>query len=488
MTALLLLLACDEPAPRETLQPVVSQHDAAVRDARRVVLKIDHVERKPPEDEDAPNVVMVVLDTFRADRLAAYGGDPSLAPRLNAFAEGARVYTEMRSTGSWTLPSHGSLFTGVHPIEHGARGSEADKRARAYKLHDDLPTLAERLAASGWITVGVAANRAFLDRNWGLNRGFDVWQCRVLEPVAGVPYVQGDRIAHVGVQAFRYNRNPSPLFLFLNFMDVHTPWIPREGYTKDPSRIDPLLLPQGGAWDEPSYWGKTRRAVLSEKRAPTALELSTWEESYDAEVRYLDEQFGALLDGLERHGFDDDDYLVVLSDHGEFLGEHNLIEHSKDLYEEVLEVPLLIRGPGFEPGIDTTPLTTADVPDLLLSALGLSPLAADPGDPELQVSELYWSRHRDLAWRDVAARFDRIKRSFRDGDHKLMLGENGEEQAFDLGADPRELSSVLDSAGWVPALRARADAWMTSRQLRTGEAVELDAEAEAQLRALGYVD
>ncbi len=173
---------------------------------------------------------------------------------------------------------------------------------------------------------------------------------------------------------------------------------------------------------------------------------------------------------------------------GRVLGEHNLIEHSKDLYEEVLQVPLLIRGPGFEPGVDPTPLTTAEVPDLLLAALGVPLLTEDTGDPTLQVSELYWSRHRDLAWKDVAKRFDRIKRSFRDGEHKLMLGENGEEEAYDLGSDPREASSVLDSAAWVPELRRRADAWMSSRQVRTGDAVELDAEAEAQLRALGYVD
>jgi len=484
---LALFWACNQPAPRATLQPAVSQEDAAIRDARRLVLKVDHVERQPPEGV-APNVVMVVLDTFRADRLAAYGGDPELAPRLNAFARSARVYTEMRSTGSWTLPSHGSLFTGVHPIEHGARGSEADKRARAYRLSSELPTLAEVLSGAGWVTVGLAANRAFLDRSWGLNRGFDVWQCRVMEPVAGVPYVQGDRIAHVAVKALRYHRNPAPMFLFVNFMDTHSPWIPREGYTEDPERIDPLLLPQGGTWHEPSYWGKTRRAVLSLERPASAMEVSTWEESYDAEVRYLDEQFGAMLDGLEKHGLGDDDYVIVLSDHGEFLGEHGLIEHSKDLYEEVLRVPLMIRGPGFEAGVDSAPVTSADVPDIVLQALGLPPLAAVPGDPPLQVSELYWSRHRDLAWKDVAERFDRVKRSFRDGPHKLMLGEDGEEQAFDLAADPLEQSSVVDSAGWVEPLRARADAWMSSRQIRVGEAVVLDAEAEAQLRALGYVD
>lgn len=483
---------------RSALQGYRSEVTQAGIDARRLAIRMGDVPMSGRPASGGPDVVVVVLDTFRADRLAAWGADPELAPRLNAFAEQSRVYTGMRATGTWTLPSHGSLFTGLYPMEHGARGSPRDAKTRAYGLSGAPPTLAGRLADAGWLTVGVAANQAFLDRSWSLHRGFDVWMCEDMNLRSGLSYPQGDRMSALAVQAAEYHRRQSalpsradhPLFLFVNFMDAHAPWLPREGYTAHPERIDPQLLPQGGEWTGKGRWQTSRRAVLSRRRPPSEAELSTWAEAYDAEVRFLDEQFGVLLDGLAEAGVGEDDYIIVLSDHGEFLGEHDLLEHSKDVYEEILKVPLLIRGPGFEPGVDDSAIQTHDVPELLLEALGLEPLAGSPELADVQVSELYWARHRDLKTPSISDRFDRIRRAFVDGDRKLILTEKSdrdEDEAFDLRSDPGERRSVLDEASWVGELRAEADAWMGERVESIGEDVALTPEQEERLRALGYL-
>ncbi len=149
-------------------------------------------------------------------------------------------------------------------------------------------------------------------------------------------------------------------------------------------------------------------------------------------------------------------------------------------------MPLIIRGPGFGPGEDPRRVQTHDVPELLLTALGLEPLVG--GADDLQVSELYWARHRELKDFRIAARFDRIRRVFRDGDHKLVISSDGRHEAYDLARDPREASSIFDSAPWVAPLRARGEAWLDAREASEGEAVELDSEQEYRLRALGYIE
>jgi len=481
---------------RDVLQPYVSQEAYAQQDARRLSMRLKEVELGGRPVADGPAVVMVVLDTFRADRLLAYGGAEELTPNLNAFARDASVFTRMRSTGTWTLPSHASLFTGLYPIEHGARGSPAEAASRAYGLPKGPPTLAERLSEAGWMTIGIAANRAFLDSAWGLSRGFDVWLCEDLPARDGLSYPQADRVSVLAATALRLNAledRDNPLFLFVNYMDTHTPWIPREGYTARPERVDPLLLPKGGTWESRGRWRVSRNAVLAQRREPSPEELATWEEAYDAEVRFLDEWFGRLMVDLEAGGVGEDDYVVVVSDHGEFLGEHDLLEHSKDVYEPVLRVPLMIRGPGFTPGEDAAPVQTHDVPNLLLAALGLAPLTEDPGDPSLQISELYWARHRDLKTPDIAERFDRVRRAFVRDDRKLVLTEGEGTDAYDLSLDPDELRSlagVVSGFGeedWIAPMKAEAEDWLSDRAAAEGEDVSLSKEQRERLRALGYI-
>lgn len=491
MTPLLaLLLACSaDPTPRPARRvplPVVLETDATAQDSAALARALARLPRTPGQ---APDVLLIVLDTFRADRLAAYGGDAALAPRLNTFAEGARVYTDMRSNGTWTLPGHGSLFTGLYPMEHGARGSPPEAPTRAHPLRADVPTLAERLGEARYRRVGIAANTAFLDPIWGLSRGFDLWLC--VEQAEGTPlgYLQADRVVALAEQVLRDTPEDQPLLLFLNFMDTHTPWVPREGYTPDAGRIDPALLPGGPVWGgaRRGRWNRVRQEVLSGERLPTPRERMTWESAYNAEVRWLDAQLGGLLERLGALGHGPDDYTVIVADHGEYLGEHGLLEHSKDVYDPVLGVPFLARGPTLIPGHDPRPATLRDVPELILGWLGLPTLTQQPPFEPLQVAELYYARHRDLGVPALRRRFDRIRRAFVLDGRKLVLSSDGQDEAYDLRADPHEAHPALE-APWVAPLRAQAQAWLGAHTLQGGGAVELSGEQEERLRGLGYVE
>ncbi|MBK7760244.1 MAG: sulfatase-like hydrolase/transferase [Deltaproteobacteria bacterium] len=497
MTPLLFTLSftfgCDQGPRREVPLPVRLETRALHRDTFTLDRGLKPMIATPAAGlTRGPDVVVIVLDTFRADRLAAYGGDPDLAPNLNKFAETATVFTAMRATGSWTLPSHGSLFTGEFPMEHGGHGSPADAATKAYALSTDVPTLAERLTEAGWGTVGIAANRAFLDSIWGLARGFELWMCEGLSAGHELGYAQGDRITGLAQAALtRWNKPeapaPRPLFLFLNYMDTHTPWVPREGYTAHPERIDAQFLPGARLWPQAKKgrWNRSRIAILSNKRDATKAERETWEEAYNAEVRFVDAQVGALLDSLPSLGVGPEDYVILLSDHGEFLGEHRLLEHSKDLYDEVLRVPLMVRGPGFSPGLNPSPIQTHDVPELILAALGLPPLSDEPPTTDLQVSELYYARHRDLGVPALKERFDRVRRSFVLNDQKLILTEGGPSERYDLRADPQELRPLAEPN---PALEDRARAWSEGHVPNQGAAPTLDAAQEERLKALGYMN
>ncbi|MDP2304472.1 MAG: sulfatase [Pseudomonadota bacterium] len=430
---------------------------------------------EPPQ---GPDIVVIVLDTVRADRMGVYGYDRTTTPRIDAWAADARVYDQMQSDGAWTLPSHASLFTGKPVIAHGAHGTPLGSDLAA-PLAERSQTVARSLREAGYRTAGIAANRGFLHSMWGLSQGFDLWMCEQLRLDRNrLPYITADRISALALALLGRPRE-APLFLFLNYMDAHAPWIPRRGYVRDPSSIQPHLLPFRSSWES-----VTTRLLAEEGESPEARR--AWGEAYDSELRFLDEQVGALLDALPSLGIGPEDYVFILSDHGEYLGEHALIEHSKDVYEQVLHVPLLVKGPGYVAGRDPRAIQTHDVASLILAAAGQPPLPGAQHTTDLQVSEVYWSRHKDLRDPSYGRRFDRIRRAFRLGPQKLIVGTDGTREAYDLGADPGELASQLGAA-WVPELEARALAWVGGQVAAPEARMTGPTDLEA-LRALGYVE
>lgn len=432
----------------------------------------------PPED--AVDVVVIVLDTVRRDHVSVYGY-PDTTPNLARWSESARVFTRARSVASWTLPAHASLFTGRRPIGHGTHTGAPDSGHDFYSLPEGTPTLASALRERGYRTVGIAANRGFLSTPTGVSQGFDLWLCEGLRRDWFLPeYADASRITDMALQVLGAPRD-EPLFLFLNYMDAHTPIQVREDYVRRPDRVRDALLP-----DTPEFDRQTR-ALMARGTAVSPALVESWVRGYDGELRYLDEHLGRLLTALPRLGIDDDDLVVVLSDHGESFGDHDLVLHWKSLYEEIVAIPLIVRGPGFAAGRDDRYVQTQDVPRWIVDALEVPRLPEMSITEDVQISELYWTRHGLLRMEDLRPRFDRVLRSFVWNENKLLLGDDGSREWFELRDDPDE-AHPLDGPDWAAPLMARAEQWLARHAVAEGHAVEFSEEMANALKSLGYMD
>ncbi len=498
-TASLVLLAlaagCDPvpqpapPGPEAAADPAApAETPADDRSILAAQLAAAGIGAESPGNPDG-EVLLVVLDTLRRDRVSLYAPERATTPRLDAWAVGAQVFESARSVSSWTLPAHASLFTGQYPHQHHVHYMPPDRRRddgpEAFGLRPGTPTLAKALAGAGYSTLGISANVAYLSAYWNTTQGFEGWVGEQLEPDPYAGYVVAGRITDLALAALEAPRD-RPLFLFLNYMDAHKPPVVRRGYLRNPELVpDPPVLP-----GYPGWAAVDEGAIL--RGEPLAPELAAaWSEAYDGEVRYLDEQLGRLLEALPRLGIDDNDLVVILSDHGENLGEHALLLHGRDVYETTIAIPLVAAGPGFGPGRSADPVQILDVPRWILEHAG-APLLPDMQRTEgVQLAQQFWSRSSDLRDPELAARFDRIRQAVTQGERKPIHGSDGSTEAYDLGADPEERSPIVQPP-WERALLQHVPGQEDRPAQEQPGGHELDQELTPEqlerLRALGYLD
>ncbi len=382
---------------------------------------------------DRPNVVLIVMDTLRADHLGCHGYEREVSPEIDTFAAGSDVYDHAYATAPWTVPSHGSLFTGKLPFRHGAHTYKSDERGiMVAPLPESHVTLAEVFSAEGYRTGAFVANDAFLGERFQFDQGFATYH---VEPV------HADRLNRRAAQWLREDRG-TPFFMFMNFMDTHRIYntLPRPG-----------LLPEPAVQDQGELLDALYEAAMPADRPVSGELVARVTDQYDTAVANLDEQIGVLLDFLRDEGVLDETIVVLTSDHGEFLGEHHLVEHSKHVYEEVVHVPLMVRMPGQSQGERIeTPVSLADVPDMLFdrmppgfAAEHRAEFSRDP-DRDPLIVENYYTRRKDLenpAWRD---RFDCVRTAIYDWPHKAITASNGERELYRLDVDPGEANDLAD--------------------------------------------
>jgi len=432
------------------------------------------------EPEARPNVLIIVMDTVRADHLGAYGYPRPLTPNLDALSSQSSRFTRARATAPWTLPSHASLFTGLYPSEHGLHSVLIDAMAsvtpggatqdNVLPMDPGLPTLAELLSRAGYQTAAFVAN-SHLQPVYGLSRGFDTW-----ELVDGNADVVNERVFRWLEVAGQHS-----FFLFLNYMDAHNPYNPR---------------PRPDLFEEPlpttsaSTMARLYLSILGKGRVPRG-QLRLLIDLYDRGLANLDHELGQLFAHLRARGLWDDLLLVVTSDHGEYFGEHDLIAHSKDVYEPVMAIPLLIKTPGQREGrVRDDWVSLAQVPALVLEHTpGLAPESLGPTRSDgVIVAENYYTRLKDLLspWGD---RFRRIRQVLYEGDWKLIRSSDGEHELYYLVPDPGESRNVIGEQ----APRAEAMMGTLARELGTDafdgserEPVTIPEEVSERLKALGY--
>ena len=337
----------------------------------------------PDGRDDAPNVLLLILDTVRSFNTSTYGYARETTPVLSAVAADATLFDRAFVPASWTLPSHATMFTARWPNELSA--------SLRVPLDDEYPTLAEAMTAAGFATGTFAANHSFVNWEFGLGRGF----IRLRDYPVNTRTILA--ATSLGRNALAYNTlrrligfhgaiqqksaddvneefiswldglGERPFFAFLNYFDAHHPYVSPEPYL---SKFGPPAnLPYRS--QEPEY-----DRVAPEARARLA-------NQYDGGIAYIDHAIGLLLDSLERRQLLDNTVVIITSDHGEHWGDHERLSHGNSMYRQLLQVPLLIRYPRAVPRGRRvrTPVSLRDLPATVLELAGLENGSGFAGAP-----------------------------------------------------------------------------------------------------------
>jgi len=439
-----------------------------------------------------PNVVLIVMDTARQDRLSCYGYPRETSPRLSELAESAAVYSNAYSTSSWTAPGHASLFTGLFPVAHGATQEDWD-------LDPDLTTIAEVLSDHGYRTIGIVEN-PMLTRDLGYAQGFskyhEVWLPRT-RPQPGSEAL--DRFVNTLDAA-----SDGPIFVFVNLIEPHSPYNSSRQF-RDRYLSDPAIPLEANEWRE-YYVG--RRTFSDE-------EIRHLNELYDAELLFTDHVVGEMADALRERGLWERTLFVVTSDHGENIGDHDHMDHVFSLYETTTRVPLVIHHPPlFAPGsVVEAPVQLTDLFATILAVARVDAapypshgrsLLSETGAGEREVlCEYYYPRQAIKGYRrlddrtsPLLAPYRRQIRSLTAGGMKLVWGSDGANELYDLSADPDERVNLIDSAEHAETrleltgrLGEVVEAYRRERADTTAVPdEELDDATREALRSLGYLE
>ena len=381
------------------------------------------------------NVIVIVADTLRADHLSSYGYSVKTSPNLDEFSSTATLYAKTVSVAPWTLPAHASMFTGLFPVEHGAHTYHVKvKRKNARQLSDHHITLAEVFRDLGYETAAIGANKTYVfNRRYGLQQGFQTSE-----------YIGRD-VDDVNSRVMPWIRenHDKPFFLFINYMDTHRPYnlSPRPGLIGRPIAPDSRV----------SIKRLLQEVMGEEAPAPEEL-VQTVIDQYDTAVANLDAGLAVLFSELRDLSLFDDALILFTSDHGEYFGEHRLVEHSKDIYQEALSVPLIVKQPCQASGsVDTTPISSVDLPHIVLSGIGILEKVRkehpglfpySPGAHPV-IAENYYTRRKDLFHPIWGKRFNRVRRAWYESPYKYIASSDGQHELYDLRRDPKELKDVI---------------------------------------------
>lgn len=457
-----------------------------------------------------PLIVLIVLDTLRADHLGTYGHKRFTSPVLDAFAAEGVVFEDASSTAPWTLPSNASILTGRFPLAHRVTSPSV-------RLRPEIPTLASILGAAGYRTAA-AVNVAWLRREtYGLTRDFDdyLFVPAFLDRRSPSRLVTDQALAWIDAHGDR------PLLLFLHYYDVHA------DYAAEPAYERLFVTPYEGPADGTSW--QLKQAILDEdfiaschenfdearcsfgghfvidrsveKLHFNADDVRHLEELYDAQIRQLDAELGRLFAQLSRRGLLEEALIIVTADHGEEFADHGSFEHFITTYQEMLHVPLLMRGPGIPAGLRVdAPVSSIDLVPTIAAAAG----ATLPEGVEGLDLASFWSGgdgspfyeralHAEASgghvWDVVAPGLFPSYRSIRRGRFKLVHRSSDDAFAlYDLVADPGEHTDLStrfpeQAASLRSEMERRRE--RLERRPRNGDAVAPDL--IERLRELGYV-
>lgn len=417
---------------------------------------------------DRPNIILVTLDTTRADHLSCYGHIRKTTPNLDKLAEGSLLYTNAIAPSSWTLPSHASLFTGKFTSSHGARydpdgpfflsdalgDNPLYKRFRVRGLAQNEEPLAAILKKNGYQTAAVVAG-PWLKKVFGLAKGFDYYDDSKITRLNGKT---ADRVTDSALNWLKESHK-NKFFLFLNYFDPHEPYMP-------PRKFLEKMMPN-------TLFSSMPRLQADKIR-------------YDAEILFMDHHFERLIQYLKNMGIYDNTWIIVTADHGELLGEHGKFRHGFYLYQEEIHIPLILKYPAGEvsPGRTDVMVQLNDVFAMILDRLQI-PLpentqASLPNNITHPIlAETYPLNFPSGHWRTI------IK-----GNLKYLWNSKGRDKLFDL-SNPRgeDINLIKKHPQKARDMLAQMNSYLAKLPMPGPPAPvqKLDKQTSEALKSLGYV-
>jgi arylsulfatase A-like enzyme len=460
-----------------------------------------------------PNVVLITMDTVRADHLSLYGYERDSTPNLRSLAREATVYSRAFATSDETLTTHASIFTGLYPSWH-----------RAYAAPPDFPhgrplgaryiTLAQVLHSNGYWTAAEIANYGFLAPEMGMAKGFAIYNTGRPVRLAELPWESpkpfylrerarrvlslavdtgafaarvlraGDVTRHGLALLDRAKHGDRPFFLFLNYMDAHGPYFvpsPFNRQFRNPSGKAVDFL--GVAW-----------AVDTGKRHVTADERVEIVAQYDAGIAYEDEEIGKLVARLRELGLYENTLIIITGDHGDLFGEHDLVGHALgSVYQGLVHVPLLIKYPKQHEARRSDDLVShVDLMPTVLDLIGCAPPAGLQGKtlllPRTGGSEIYSEAVSPVSSMSLSnPRLRGFRRGIFAGTQKLITWTEGPPELYDLATDPDETHNQYRNGDpHATALANRLAAWVAASPRNLDQPGRADRGSVEKLKSLGY--
>jgi len=457
----------------------------------------------PPAAPGSPNVLVVVVDTLRADHLALYGYSRSTSPHLDAMAKRGVVFENDIAPSSWTLPSHASMLTGRYPHDHGVDHEVA--------LDARYPTLPEIFQQHGYRTGGFSANLFYFTRRAGLGRGFirfrdyfysvgdmffrTFWGRVLNRYLPNTPWVNeylprkgAGEINRELLDWIDHDRD-KPFFAFINYFDVHGPYLPkspaREMFYGTKTVDTPPIIDQRIDRDQDPYLFRLSRMSPPEFQHKV--------DAYDGAIFYVDQQFANLFSELEKRGLTENTLVVITSDHGECLGDHGLLEHWNALYRELIHVPLIYYWPGKIPEDVriSKAISGASLPATVLDLVGIR---SNVSFPIPSVAQLWQRPEADPAWPDPLAEMAKnlnlppgypahqgwLKAIVNPRWH-LIVSEKRSPELYDWSADPRELHNQAANGGEEAVKSMSAKLW---REVASGNPADFQGASSTAVSAV----
>jgi arylsulfatase A-like enzyme len=445
---------------------------------------------RPEPAPDRPNILLIIIESLRADHVGCYGYSRDTTPNLDALARQSTLFEQAHAVTSWTLTSHASIFTGLYPTAHQVTLPRD-------RLNDGYETAAEILSADGYQCAAVVGG-PYLREPYNLCQGFEYYDQTVSAVTDAEAHedVTNPRMAEAMDRFLLQKRDPQrPFFLFAYYWDVHYTYNP-------PPPYDAMFVPPNA--EKIEQFPIIFAPVMELGKQISAANLAYLVSQYDGEIRCTDDYLGKLWARLRELGLWDRTAIIVTADHGEEFFDHGRPAHKNSLYVESLHVPLLIKWPGQpRPTRDARNVSLVDLFPTILELAGGHASQPHSGESlrepspaterrtyfELKTTWSIKNRQTGSTWTEQN---DWV--ATREGRYKLIGVRNLERwELYDVINDPREIHPLgADHKETAAALRAHLESWQRSMQelsrlWERGPQAQLSPEEEARLRSLGYI-